>query len=43
VLTDGFTPWPAEPPRGVRVIVGLKDDRGRTPEWARTVLIGEDA
>jgi predicted metal-dependent peptidase len=42
VLTDGFTPWP-EPPRGVRVIVGLMDDRGKTPEWARTVLIAEDA
>ena len=23
VLTDGFTPWPAEAPRGARVIVGL--------------------
>jgi predicted metal-dependent peptidase len=23
VLTDGFTPWPEGPPRGVRVIVGL--------------------
>jgi predicted metal-dependent peptidase len=43
VLTDGFTPWPPEPPRGVRVVVGLMDDRGRTPEWATTVLIGEDS
>jgi predicted metal-dependent peptidase len=23
VLTDGLTPWPDEPPRGVRVVVGL--------------------
>jgi predicted metal-dependent peptidase len=43
VLTDGFTPWPARPPAGVRVVVGLMDDRGKAPEWASTVLIDEDA
>jgi predicted metal-dependent peptidase len=43
VLTDGFTPWPPRPPAGVRVVVGLMDDRGKAPEWASTVLIDEDA
>lgn len=40
VLTDGLTPWPAEGPRAVRVVVGLL--RGRTrpvPGWARVVEI----
>lgn len=40
VMTDGFTPWPAEPPRGQRVVVGLLDEAGTTPEWADSVLIG---
>jgi predicted metal-dependent peptidase len=39
VLTDGHTPWPTEPPRGIRVIVGLMDPSGRVPEWARIVSI----
>jgi predicted metal-dependent peptidase len=47
VLTDGFTPWPDEPPPGIRVIVGLLAESflpaGWTPPgWARTVVI-EDA
>ncbi len=33
VLTDGLTPWPDEPPRGVRVIVGLIEGDSRA--WAR--------
>lgn len=48
VLTDGFTPWPAEPPPGSRVIVGLLvQGRGSSitepagPEWARTIVIDE--
>ncbi len=46
VLTDGFTPWPARPPRGVRVIVGLLAQGGlvpmwEPPRWARTVTIDE--
>ena len=40
VLTDGHTPWPTEPPRGTRVIVGLMDPSGRVPEWARAIAIG---
>ncbi len=44
VLTDGFTPWPADPPRGCRVVVGLLSQGGTAPPapwWARTVLIDE--
>jgi len=40
VLTDGLTPWPPAPPRGIRVIVGLMDQRGTVPEWARAIDIG---
>jgi VWA-like domain (DUF2201) len=40
VLTDGFTPWPDEPPRGVRVVVGLLgDDAPDAPDWARAVRV----
>ncbi len=44
VLTDGYTPWPAQPPRGVRVIVGLLAEGGHhvawdPPQWARTLII----
>ena len=42
VLTDGYTPWRSAPPPGIRVVVGLMDHGGRTPDWAETVLI-EDA
>ena len=46
VLTDGFTPWPEEPPRGIRVIVVLLTGGPRArawspPDWARTVVIDE--
>jgi len=46
VLTDGLTPWPERPPRGIRVVVGLLSE-GMTapaldpPEWARTVVIDD--
>jgi predicted metal-dependent peptidase len=40
VLTDGHTPWPPTPPRGIRVIVGLMDPSGSVPDWARAVAIG---
>ena len=46
VLTDGMTPWPAEPPKGVQVVVGLigpDQPRGgrpwEPPGWARVVRI----
>jgi predicted metal-dependent peptidase len=43
VLTDGYTPWRPAPPHGIRVVVGLMDRGGRTPDWAETVLIGDAA
>jgi predicted metal-dependent peptidase len=49
VLTDGFTPWPPQPPPGARVIVGLLTQAETHfgvpsgPEWARTILIDEPA
>jgi hypothetical protein len=43
VLTDGFTPWPHERPRGIRVVVGLLQTDGGTPDdppsWAKAVGI----
>jgi predicted metal-dependent peptidase len=40
VLTDGFTPWPDEPPRGMRVVVGLiGDEAPEAPTWARAVRV----
>jgi predicted metal-dependent peptidase len=52
VLTDGLTPWPDDPPRGVRVIVGLLGATGgpvafrhfrpvEPPSWARVVRIDD--
>jgi predicted metal-dependent peptidase len=43
VLTDGFTPWPSAPPGEIPVTVGLMDARGRSPAWAKTVMIGDAA
>lgn len=44
VLTDGETPWPAGPPRGVSVVVGLLDRRGgHAPSWARAVRIDDES
>ncbi|HEX6597030.1 MAG TPA: VWA-like domain-containing protein [Acidimicrobiales bacterium] len=46
VLTDGLTPWPASPPKGMQVVVGLIEGttvrRGKAwaaPPWARVVHI----
>jgi predicted metal-dependent peptidase len=40
VLTDGFTPWPPEPPPGMTVVVGLlRDGQAEPPRWARVVRI----
>jgi predicted metal-dependent peptidase len=39
VLTDGHTPWPAEPPGKAKVLVGLMDRTGHVPDWATTVAI----
>jgi predicted metal-dependent peptidase len=52
VLTDGLTPWPAEAPRGMRVVIGLLTMSApgarigalpATPHWARVVRIDEEA
>jgi predicted metal-dependent peptidase len=42
VLTDGHSPWPSRAPDGMRVVVGLMDSEGRTPDWATTVVVGDD-
>jgi predicted metal-dependent peptidase len=40
VLTDGFTPWPAGPPKGMRVVIGLLGERApEAPSWARAVRV----
>lgn len=40
VITDGYTPWPAQPPKGMKVIVTLTGD-GNAPEWAKIIKIEE--
>jgi predicted metal-dependent peptidase len=43
VLTDGFTPWPAGPPKGTRVVVGLLGAQAPdAPAWARSVRVEPD-
>jgi predicted metal-dependent peptidase len=48
VLTDGFTPWPTSPPKGVRVVVGLLEQSTSPiahfspPDWCRIVAIPAD-
>lgn len=40
VLTDGYTPWPDKPPKGMRVIIALIGDRAPSaPKWARAITI----
>jgi predicted metal-dependent peptidase len=40
VLTDGYTPWPDEPPRGMRVVAGLLGEHAPDgPAWIRAVRI----
>jgi predicted metal-dependent peptidase len=40
VLTDGYTPWPDQSPRGMRVVVGLiGDEAPGAPDWARPVRV----
>ena len=44
VLTDGLTPWPAQAPRGLRVVIGLLRAKTMpTPAWARLVVIDDAA
>ena len=40
VLTDGYTPWPAAAPKGMRVVVGLLGGQApAAPPWARWVRV----
>jgi predicted metal-dependent peptidase len=40
VLTDGYTPWPAVPPKGMRVVVGLLGGQApEAPPWTRSVRV----
>jgi predicted metal-dependent peptidase len=40
VLTDGYTPWPAEAPKGTRVVIGLLGHGAPdAPAWARAVRV----
>jgi predicted metal-dependent peptidase len=40
VLTDGYTPWPAAAPKGMRVVAGLLGDNApEAPGWARAVRV----
>jgi len=44
VLTDGYTPWPAAEPKGMRVVAGLLGDDARdAPGWARSVRVTRSA
>jgi predicted metal-dependent peptidase len=44
VLTDGYTPWPSVPPKGMRVVAGLLgDDAPQAPSWARSVRVPQSA
>jgi predicted metal-dependent peptidase len=41
VLTDGYTPWPAHPPAGIMVVVGLlhrpHEQVPAPPPWAQRI------
>ena len=40
VLTDGHTPWPADAPKGMRIVVGLIGTQAPpAPPWARSVRV----
>jgi predicted metal-dependent peptidase len=44
VLTDGYTPWPAVAPKGMRVVVGLLGEAAPdAPPWARAVRVSPDS
>ena len=43
VLTDGYTPWPEQAPKGMRVVVGLIGDQApEAPSWTRSVRVPAD-
>jgi predicted metal-dependent peptidase len=46
VLTDGYTPWPSDAPKGMAVVVALLDAPGKrwpVPAWARVVVVDDAA
>lgn len=44
VLTDGYTPWPLHPPKGLEVVIGLIGTAVLdAPDWARVVRIEDVA
>ncbi len=43
VLTDGYTPWPSQAPKGTRVVIGLLGPGAPdAPSWARAVRVEPD-
>ena len=38
-ITDGYTPWPKQAPRGAKTVVALLDDNSSVPDWAKVVKI----
>jgi predicted metal-dependent peptidase len=43
VLTDGYTPWPSQAPKGTRVVIGLLGPGApAAPDWARSVRVDPD-
>jgi predicted metal-dependent peptidase len=43
VLTDGYTPWPSQAPKGTRVVIGLLGPGAPdAPAWARAVRVDPD-
>lgn len=41
VITDGYTPWPDNPPRDMKVVVVLTEDYGSVPSWAKAIKVPE--
>jgi predicted metal-dependent peptidase len=42
VLTDGYTPWPGQQPKGMRVIAALLGDAARdAPGWVRAIRVSD--
>jgi hypothetical protein len=42
VLTDGYTPWPKMPPRGVEYVIAALTDKSTqstVPSWIHTVIV----
>ena len=45
VITDGYTPWPQDPPAGARCVIAALTDNGcrhEVPGWTQAIDISED-